>query len=243
MKLLVAEDYAGLCDAAAEFVIRVVREKPSSLMIVATGATPMGLYERLVSARTGGTFQASRLTVFQLDEYCGISDDDRRSLYGWMRRSFLDPLGIPDENVVRLRCSAEACRTYEAEARKRGGIDLAVLGLGPNGHLGFNEPPSQSDVPTRIVRLSPQSIESNAAYWGSVEAVPSEAVTAGMNILLTARRIALLVSGAHKRSILRRVIQGPPEPDVPASFLRDLPNVTVFADRGALGADATLPGR
>ena len=128
-----------------------------------------------------------------------------------------------------------ACRAYDRALQAAGGFDLAVLGLGPNGHLGFNEPPCGREAPTRVVSLTPQSVESNARYWGGPEQVPRRALTAGMAVLLTARRILLLAAGESKADILRRTLEGPINPDVPASYLQTVPGVTVIADRAAAG--------
>lgn len=182
----------------------------------------------------------SRLTVFQLDEYLDVTADDSRSLYGWAKSALLDPLGIPDRNMVRLpgdtRDPEASCRAYAAAVRERGGIDLAVLGLGPNGHLGFNEPPSPPDAPTRPVDLTESSIESSSRYWGGRERVPRRALTAGMAELLAARHVVLLVAGAAKREILRRALWEPATPLVPASYLQGAPRVTVIADAAAMGS-------
>ncbi|HJQ14445.1 MAG TPA: glucosamine-6-phosphate deaminase, partial [Anaerolineales bacterium] len=204
---------------------------------VATGNTPMGMYIELAQRRLRDQLDTSRLRVFQLDAYLGLAPNDHRSLFNWTRRSFIEPLGIAEANVVRLAGDAsnpwEACRCYEAAVRDAGGFDISILGLGPNGHLGFNEPPSSPDAPTRVVDLTPESIESNARYWGGEEQVPPQALTCGMDLLLAARQTLLLVSGAHKYQILHRVIEGTQTPDVPASYLQSAPNVTVLADRAA----------
>ena len=136
------------------------------------------------------------MVAVQLDEYLGVPESDPRSLWAWMKRSFVEPLGIG--RTVRLDDPAQ----FEGEIRELGGLDLAILGLGPNGHLGFNEPPSPPDAPTRRLDLTPASLESNRAYWGDLP-VPTQAVTAGMNVILAARQTLLLVSGAHKRTVLR----------------------------------------
>jgi glucosamine-6-phosphate deaminase len=179
----------------------------------------------------------SRLRVFQLDAYLGLAPNDPRALFGWTRRSFIEPLGIAEANVVRLAGDApdpwEACHRYEAAVREVGGFDISILGLGPNGHIGFNEPPSPPDAPTRLVDLTPESIVSNARYWGGEEQVPRRALTCGMNLLLASRRTLLVVSGAHKHQILHRAVEGPQTPEVPASYLQSASNVTVLADRAA----------
>jgi glucosamine-6-phosphate deaminase len=167
-----------------------------------------------------------------------LGPDDFRSLYGWTRRSFVEPLGIPDAQVTRLVADTgdpqAACQAYEAAVEAAGGIDLAIMGLGPNGHLGFNEPPSGADAPTRMIDLAEESVESNAVYWGGRDQVPRQAMTAGLNVILAARHIVLVVTGAHKRDILDRAINGAVTPDVPASWLQRAPNVTILADRDAM---------
>ena len=237
MNLIVVDDYEALSRAGAGWLIEAIREQPDAVLVAATGDTPMGMYIELALLQLRGLVDTSRLRVFQLDAYLGLAPDDRRSLFGWTRRSFIEPLGIAEANVVRLAGDArdpwEACRAYDAAARQVGGFDLSILGLGPNGHLGFNEPPSPPDAPTRVVDLTPESILSNARYWGGEEQVPRLALTCGMDLLLAARRTLLLVSGAHKHQFLHRAIEGTQTPEVPASYLQCASNVTVLADRAA----------
>ncbi|GAC1432806.1 MAG: glucosamine-6-phosphate deaminase [Chloroflexota bacterium] len=243
MELIVVADYEAVSRAGADLVAVAITANPTANLVVATGETPMGLYRELARRRRDGHLDTSALRVFQLDAYLGIAPDDRRSLYRWMRESFLDPLDIPPERVVRLPGDAgdprAACRAYEAALRQAGGLDLSILGLGPNGHLGFNEPPAGPRAPTRVVDLTEESLESNARYWGGRDQVPSRAMTAGMGVLLAARQTLLVVAGERKRHILRRVLDGPPTPDVPASFLAQAAWVTVIADRAALPDTAT----
>ncbi len=237
MELILVEDYEALSRAGAGWLIKAIREQPDAALVVATGNTPMGMYIELAQRRLREQIDTSRLRVFQLDAYLGLALNDHRALFNWTRRSFIEPLGIVESNVVRLAGDApdpwEACRAYEAAVHEVGGFDISILGLGPNGHLGFNEPPSAADAPTRVVDLTPESIESNARYWAGEEQVPRQALTCGMNLLLAARQTLLLVSGAHKHQILHRAIEGPQTPDVPASFLLSAPKVTVIADRAA----------
>ena len=240
MRCIVADGYGELSQIGADAVEAAIKANPYVSVLVATGNTPMGLYQELARRRANGALEASHVRVFQLDEYLGLEPEDRRSLFGWTRRSFVDPLGIPLENVIRLAPEAgdleAACRAYDAAIKSAGGLDLAILGLGPNGHLGFNEPPADADAPTRVVDLTPESIESNAQYWGGCDAVPRAAMTAGMDVILGARRTLLVVSGSHKQDVLERTVVGTVTPDVPASYLQLAGDVTVLADRDAWGA-------
>lgn len=237
VEILRVASYADLSVRAAEIVTELLASDPEAAVVPATGATPMGLYEELARKAAGGALDASGIRVFQLDEYVGVSPEARRSLYGWMDARFLQPLGVPESRVVRLNGMAPdlaaACREYDSRLASAGGPQLAILGLGPNGHLGYNEPPSPRDAPTREVLLTAESSAAAAAYFGGLE-VPRRALTAGMSRLLDARRILLLVSGAHKRDILRRALFGPIGPEVPASWLQTIPGVTVIADAAAL---------
>ncbi len=231
------EDDSDLARTGADLVADAIAGGAEVAVVAATGRTPMGMYAELAARRRSGLVDTGGITAFQLDEYLGLGPDDRRSLLGWMRESFLDPLRVPDDRVVRLPVDGdleEACAAFDRALEARGGLDLAILGLGTNGHLGFNEPPSAPDAPTRAVDLSPATIRANARYWGDVVDVPARAVTMGMRQLLSARKIVVAVSGRAKRTILRRVLEGRVEPDVPASLLRlSGSNVIVIADRAA----------
>ena len=246
MDLIVTADYAALSRVAADRIAATIAAHPTAAIVAATGDTPMGAYRELAARLRRAAIRTDRLRVFQLDEYVGVGPEDRRSLYGWMERAFLAPLGIPAARVVRLDGTAAdpgaVCRAYDAAVRAAGGVDLAILGLGPNGHLGFNEPPAAPDAPTRVVDLTPESVVSNARYWGDPEEVPRRALTAGMEVLLAARQTLLLVSGTSKRAILRRVVEGPAVPDVPASFLQRSAGVTVLADEAAWRLDGAVGG-
>ncbi|HEY3107973.1 MAG TPA: glucosamine-6-phosphate deaminase [Chloroflexota bacterium] len=238
VRVVAVEDYRALSIAGAEAIAEVIGAKPSAALAVATGNTPLGAYDELAGRHRRGELPTARLRVFQLDDYVGVRPDDPRSLYGWMKRAFVDPLGVPPERVVRLAGDATdpeaACAAYARAVRDAGGLDLAILGLGPNGHLGFNEPPCEASAPTRVVTLTEESVVSSAGYWGSREVVPTRGVTAGMDLLLAARRILLLVSGAPKREILRRTLLEPPTGALPASHLQRAADVLVLADRAAL---------
>jgi glucosamine-6-phosphate deaminase len=237
MRIQVVENADELGRVGADIAAEVIAATPTASVVVATGRTPMGLYAELAARRRSGVLDSTAISTVQLDEYLGLEPDDRRSLFGWMDRSFVEPLGVNDARVIRLPLGddlEEACAAFDRGLEARGPLDLAILGLGRNGHLGFNEPPSHPESSTRMVELSPSTIEANARYWGNGAGLPATAVTLGMRHLLSARTIVLVVSGTSKRTIVHRAIEGPVGPAVPASFLQEAANkVTVIVDRAA----------
>jgi glucosamine-6-phosphate deaminase len=239
LRTMALPDAAAAGRAAADLVSGVIAAHPAASVVAATGRSPEGLSAGLAMRRDAGLLDTSRITAIQLDEYLGLERDDRRSLFAWMHRRFISPLGIPEERVVQLPLEgdlAAAGAAFDRRLTARGGVDLAILGIGHNGHLGFNEPPADADSPTRRVELSSSTVEANASYWGDVADVPTAAVTLGLAPLLAARTIVLIVAGPSKREILGRALDGPVGPEVPASLLRRAAgDVTVIADRDALG--------
>jgi len=247
MDVLVVEP--GRVDAAGgEIVARWLRAEPAATFLAAVGTSPLGVYNalaELTAAGAAGEVDVRELRLVQLDEYVGVADDDRRCLFGWLLRDVARRLGVDGAQVLRLAGdavdpAAEAAR-HDAAIVAAAGLGVSVLGIGPNGHLGFNEPPSAPDAPTRVVDLAEASVTSNAHYWGSTEAVPRRAITVGMDRLLAARRTLVVVKGAGKREILRQVVAGPITDDVPASHLRRASGVVLLADDAAWPSDIPVP--
>ena len=239
MKTIIATDYDQLCDNVADVVIRQLAQRPGSVLVFPTGNTPLGLYRRLVAAAGAGTVDFSQARVVALDEYAGLEPGDPRSLTDWLRRGLLDPVGVPPARVHGFEAGAEA---LEATITALGGLDLVILGLGLNGHLGFNEPGSAFDSRTRNITLTPASLRSNAAYWGSQRRVPRHGLTLGLGTIAAARAVVLMVSGAAKRTILSRTLAGAVSPDVPASLLTTLDHAVLHVDQAAL-AGANVAAR
>jgi glucosamine-6-phosphate deaminase len=235
MNLVVTKDYEQLSAAAADAVVECIRQQPDLLLVLPTGNTPLGMYRQLVQRVHGGEVSFEQARLVELDEYLGIELDDPRNLYRWLDAVFITPAGFSPDRVFRFDSTAadpahEAAR-IEAALEAEGGIGLLVLGLGPNGHLGFNEPGSPFDSRTRVVDLTAESIESNARYWGGADRVPCcQALTLGLGTLSGARQTVLLVNGAAKADILAETLYGPIGTDVPATLLRQFDNVTVIAD-------------
>lgn len=235
MKIIVAEDYEDLSRRAANWLRNTLTGIANPNVVLATGNTPVGLYRNL-GVDPDRQFLANA-RIIELDEYQGIPPDDPRLLAGWLRNAFLRPLSIPETAFLSFDSSAadpdqEATRVETAVAQT--GIDVCVLGLGPNGHLGFNEPGSDFKSETRVVTLTEESIKSNGVYWGDEGQVPRRAFTLGLGTLASAKHTLLLVNGAHKAAILAATLEGPQSPQVPSTCLRNFRDVTVIADRSAL---------
>ena len=238
MKIQVVPDKVVLGKVAAREIARQVKAKPNLTILTATGFSQVETFDELAKLKQRDQLDVSRIRLVQLDENVGISRSDRRSFYRWLLESLIEPLGISDAQVVHfdldLKNPIDACRKYDEEVARIGGLDLNVLGLGVGTcHVGGHEPPSSADAPTRVVPRAPETIASCAAYWGSVEDVPLEVMTCGMTHLLTARRTLLLVSGAHKAPSLKRVCEGQVGPDAPATYFRRAADFAIIADRAA----------
>lgn len=235
MKLVVAEDYEDLSRRAVAWLRDALAGIDIPNVVLPTGNTPLGLYHNLAAEPNGQFLTNARF--IQLDEYQGIPREDSRTLAGWFWRTLLDPLSIPKTALLSFDPSApdpdaEAAR-MEVVATKAG-IDACVLGLGVNGHLGFNEPGSDFASRSRVVELAQDSLKSNAAYWGDETSVPRRAFTLGLRTLATSSHTLLLVSGAQKAEILATTLTGPQTPQVPATCLKSFRDVTVIADRSAV---------
>lgn len=238
--LEVVTDSLAMSAKAAAIVAETIRRKPNAAICVPTGSTPLGMFEALAGMAARNEVDFSHVELYCLDEYVGVDRHDPNSLTGWLWSAFVTPVGIDPQRVHVLPTTAEnpahAAAAFDQELVRRGGLDLAVLGLGPNGHIGYNEPGSALDSRTRIVDLTPESVRQAAAYWSGNLSVPNVAITLGVGTLLEARRIVLIVSGDAKSCILKRTLEDPPGAETPASWLRLAgPRLQVIADRAAAG--------
>lgn len=235
-RIEIFDTYEALSQAAAEWIAARLAAKPDLRIALPTGHTPMLMYERLAAITRQRGLRWGRAQVFLLDEYLGLGADDPGSFRRYMEEHFLSRLDerprVDALDGLAPDPAAE-CARYEAAIRD-GGLDLAVLGLGRNGHIGFNEPGSSFDSRTRVVPLTPQTRRANAPdFGGDPAAVPARALTVGIATILESREVLVLVAGAAKAEAVRRSLAGPEDPAVPASALRRHPRVTWFLDRPA----------
>lgn len=244
-RLVRVPDARTMAQVAANTLADVVRRRPDVAIAVPTGNTPLPLFAEVIARVACGELDLARAHWFCLDEYVNVPPDDPVSLTGWLRRHFLEPARIPHAHIHPLPAMAgdlaAACAAYDAELAARGGLDLAIVGIGLNGHVAYNEPGAAADSRTRVVTLTDESVTGAAAYFAG-QRVPGRAVTIGMATLLEARQIVLIVTGRAKAEILRRALCEPMTAQVPASWLRLAGDrLTVLADDQAAAACHSLP--
>ncbi len=237
IKVIILRDYKSLSEKAAALVAGTVRANPAAVLGLATGATPLGLYRELSEMVQKGLVNFSCVTTFNLDEYYPINKGDPQSYYSYMQRYFWGPLGISAARAHILKGDPDdafkECRCYEQRIRQAGGIDLQILGIGVNGHIGFNEPGEALRAETHLVGLSGETIAANSRFFEKAGDVPRMALTMGLGTIMKARRILLLAAGANKAAAIREAVRGPLTTAVPASLLQAHPRVTVMVDREA----------
>jgi glucosamine-6-phosphate deaminase len=238
MKLNEAKNYEEMSQKAADIIIDLVKKKPDAVLGLATGATVLGTYQQLVKDHNQNGTSYRHVRTVNLDEYLGLAPDHPNSYHYYMNKHLFSHLDIPSTQTYipnGLADDAEAeCRRYEQVIERLGGIDLQVLGIGRNGHIGFNEPGTSFSAPTHVVELAPSTRQANACFFPSLEDVPHQAITMGIATIFQSRHILLLASGAAKASIMAKLFEGTVTTDVPASVLHTHPNVTVIADQEAL---------
>ncbi len=238
MRLYKAKDYKDMSRKAANIISAQVIMKPDCVLGLATGSTPIGTYQQLIDWYNKGDLDFSEVTTVNLDEYKGLSRDNDQSYYYFMHHNFFDHINLPETSSYLPNGmepdSEKACREYNDIIRKVGGIDLQLLGLGHNGHIGFNEPGDAFEQETHCVDLTASTIEANKRFFEKEEDVPRQAYTMGIKTIMQARKVLLVVSGESKAQILRDSFYGPVTPAVPASILQLHNDVSVVADEAAL---------
>ena len=238
MKIYKAKDYKDMSRKAANIVSAQVIMKPNCVLGLATGSTPIGTYDQLVEWYNKGDLDFSEVTTVNLDEYKGLPRTNDQSYYYFMHQHLFDRVNIDPErtNVPNgMEPDAEKeCGRYEELIRSLGGVDLQLLGLGHNGHIGFNEPGEAFEKETHCVDLTESTIEANKRFFASADDVPKQAYTMGIKTIMQAKKILIVVNGENKADIVERAFFGPVTPEVPASILQLHNDVTLVGDKAAL---------
>ena len=238
MRIIKAKDYDDLSRKAANIISAQVLLKPDCVIGLATGSTPIGTYKQLIEWYEKGDLDFSAAKSVNLDEYRGLTKDNDQSYYYFMYNNLFKHININMENTNvpdgTEPDSEKECSRYENVIEAYGGVDLQLLGLGHNGHIGFNEPDKDFPRTTHCVDLTQSTIEANKRFFASVDDVPKQAYTMGIGTIMKARKILLVVSGADKAQILHDVLCGPVTPEVPASILQLHSDVIVVADEAAM---------
>ena len=237
MKIIVAKDYAEMSRKAAAILAAQLIQKPDCVLGLATGGTPVGTYEKLVEWYNQGDLDFSRVTTVNLDEYRGLPRSNDQSYWYFMHQHLFNHVNIrPDAvNVPNgENPDAEAaCAEYEEIIKSVGGIDLQLLGIGHDGHIGFNEPADHFAVTTQCVDLTDETIEANKRFFASKDDVPRQAYTMGIGTIMKARKVLLIANGKGKAEIVKKSFFGPVCPQVPASVLQLHPDFTLVIDEEA----------
>ena len=238
MNIIRAKDYQDMSRKAANIISAQIIMKPDCVLGLATGSTPVGTYRQLIEWYEKGDLDFSRVSTVNLDEYRGLTHTDPHSYYYFMQENLFDHVNI-DKAATHVPDgtnpdAADACAKHEQIIKSLGGIDLQLLGLGNNGHIGFNEPGAAFEKETHLVDLAESTIRANARFFASIDEVPKQAYTMGIRTIMQAKKILVVVSGEGKADIVSRAFFGPVTPEVPASILQMHPDVTVVCDEAAL---------
>ena len=238
MKIIRTKDYQDMSRKAANIISAQVIMKPNCVLGLATGSTPIGLYKQLVEWFRKGDLDFSEVMTVNLDEYKGLSRENDQSYYYFMHQNLFDHVNIPVENTHLPNGmepdSQKECQEYTNLIQSLGGVDLQLLGIGHNGHIGFNEPGEAFDKQVHCVNLTQSTIEANKRFFASEADVPRQAYSLGIKNIMQARKILVVASGEDKADALYNAIHGEITPEVPASILQLHNDVTIVADEAAL---------
>ncbi|MBI2498698.1 glucosamine-6-phosphate deaminase [Candidatus Woesearchaeota archaeon] len=234
MKIIEKEDYTELSKEAAKIIISQIKKKPTSVICFATGSTVLGLYKELINKKNKVDF--SKIIAFNLDEYLGLSKNNKQSYNYFLKKKLFNHINIKKQNINLLDGSTKntkkLCIDYEKKLKKHP-IDIIILGIGVNGHIGFNEPGSKFNSKTRIINLSKETIKSNSRFFKNIKEFLKKAITLGISTILKSKKIILLASGKNKAEIIKNFLKGPITEKLPATALRKHKNITVIIDKKA----------
>ena len=238
MKTIVCKTYEEMSALAADMVADVMKANPACVLGLATGSTPVGMYRQLIQKNEAGEIDFSGVTTVNLDEYYPITPDNDQSYRYFMNVNLFDHVNIDKTKTFVPDGTAadphEACVAYEALVSKVGPADIQVLGIGQNGHIGFNEPADALEVATHVTGLTESTIQANARFFASVDDVPTKALTMGIGTILSAKKIIILANGAAKAHAVAKMLEGALDTSCPASMLNLHADVTVICDEAAM---------
>lgn len=231
MNIIETKDYYELSRKVANIISAQIILKPNSVLGLATGSTPIGTYKQLIEWYKKGDLDFSKVQTINLDEYCGLSGDNDQSYRYFMNHNLFDHININKDNTHVPNGLAsnleEECARYDKLITDLGGIDVQLLGIGLNGHIGFNEPDLSFEKTTHIVDLDESTIAANSRFFSSIDEVPKKAITMGIKSIMQSKKVILVANGPEKRDILDKALHGPVNPNVPASILQFHPDLTV----------------
>ena len=234
MEIIIQENYTAISQQAAALIADAVRSRPTTVLGLATGSTPLGLYQELIRLHQEDGLDFSQVTTFNLDEYVGLAADHPQSYHYFMHDNLFRHINVPAANIHipdgTTSDTPAFCESYEQLIASSGGIDLQVLGIGSDGHIAFNEPGSSLDSRTRVETLAKQTIEDNARFFASADDVPIHAITMGVGTILDARKIILIANGANKAPAVAAAAEGPVSSMCTASALQNHPDTIFFLD-------------
>lgn len=237
MEIIIKKDYRGICEEAVKLIHQSWQKKKDLVLGLATGKTPLGVYEGLIRLYRERKIDFAEVSSFSLDEYLGLAEDHPQSFAFYMQHNFFQHINIKKKNIFRLNGlpkDIEAhCQAYEKKIRTMGGIDVQILGIGRNGHIGFNEPSSSLSSRTRIKTLTQETIAANAPLFRNKKEIPRYCLTMGIGTILDSRMILLLASGQHKSQAIRQSVEGPITATVPASVLQHHAQTKIIIDEDA----------
>lgn len=237
MKIIKVDNYNEMSRKAANILASQITLKSNSVLGLATGDTPLGMYKELVKLYNKQELDFAEVKTFNLDEYYGLPIKNSQSYYYFMMNNLFNHINVPPENINIPNGNTEnvdkECLTYENKITEAGGIDIQVLGIGVNGHIGFNEPDVNFEAKTHLVTLDQRTIESNSRFFKNKDEVPTKAISMGIGTIMSSKKIILLACGDSKADIISKTIKGKITPEVPASILQLHQDVTIIVDKDA----------
>lgn len=240
MDVIIVKDYEEMSRVAADIVAEDVQKNPRLILGLATGSSPIGLYQELVRRHQNEGLDFSQTQSFNLDEYAGLSEDHPQSYHYFMNEHLFSKINIQPAHThfpTEEDIAPDALHSYDAAIADAGGVDLQILGIGRNGHIAFNEPGETLSVNTSLVQLTPSTIEANARFFDRAEDVPQTAYSSGMGTIMKAKKLLILASGAEKADAVQKVLAGDTvSTDCPVTLTLLHPHVVLIVDEAAAGA-------